>query len=144
MISSLYSTQVPRLHKPPLRAGNLHGARHPGVAGEYRANSGLRLSRLDGGFHNHEPLRRGSPDSNLQVGEEGETLFCTSRTLTGLFCSRLYYLFQGHKTINFIEEENLLHFLGYYSPVLSAMLITLHMAENFVFYADHPFLFHYR
>ena len=75
--------------------------------------------------------------------EEMKHIFGTPITFISFF-SRLYYLFQGPKTISLIEEEDLLHFLGYCSPILSAMLITLHMAENFIFYADHPFLFHYR
>ena len=71
LISSLYElTQIPPLHKPPMRARNLHGARDPGVAGELHSNSGVRLSRVDGGLHNHEPLPRGPPDSDLQVGGE--------------------------------------------------------------------------
>ena len=128
-----------------MRARNLHGARDPGVAGEQHSNSGVRFSRVDGGLHNHEPLPRGPPDSDLQVGgERTDFLERRDRTLTRSFCSRLYYLFQGPKTISFVEEEKLLHLLSFYTPVLSAMVITLHMAENFVFYADHPFLFHYR
>ena len=51
-----------------MRAGNLHRAGDLSVAGEQHANSGLRLSRVDGGFHHHEPLHRGSTDSDLQVG----------------------------------------------------------------------------
>ena len=53
-----------------MRARNLHGARDPGVAGEQHSDSGVRLSRVDGGLHNHEPLPRGPPDSDLQVGGE--------------------------------------------------------------------------
>ena len=71
LISSLYIlNQVPPLHKPPKRARNLHGARDPGVAGEQHSNSGVRLSRVDGGLHKPEPLPRGPPDSDLQVGGE--------------------------------------------------------------------------
>ena len=63
-----------------MRAGNLHRAGDLGVAGEQHANSGVRLSRVDGGFHNHEPLHRGSTDSDLQVGDE-ETHFWDSHNL---------------------------------------------------------------
>ena len=45
--------------------------------------SGVRLSRVDGGLHKPEPLPRGPPDSDLQVGGERTVFTRVSRVIGG-------------------------------------------------------------
>ena len=58
------------------------------------------------------------------------------------FFYRLYFLFQGPK-LTFITEDSTVKFLYWYSPVLSGLIITLHIIENLVLLSNNPMLFHY-
>ena len=42
------------------------------------------------------------------------------------------------------KEDTLLKILHWYSPMLSATLATMNVAENLVFYGEKNFLFHFR
>ena len=55
---------------------------------------------------------------------------------------RLYYLFQG-TGLEYVNEETLLHFLYWQSPLFSAVLVVAKTVENFARFPEHPFMFHY-
>ena len=55
---------------------------------------------------------------------------------------RLYYLFQGQK-VAFISEDGAMKFLYWYSPILTGLIMTLHIMESLMLHSDSPMLFHY-
>ena len=42
-----------------------------------------------------------------------------------------------------IREESFVNVVLWFSPVLSGVIQTMHVAENFAFFGDNPYLFHY-
>ena len=57
--------------------------------------------------------------------------------------SRLYYLFHG-PTVKLITEANIIKILYWYSPLLSALTMFLHIIESiFRFFPNNPMLFYY-
>ena len=59
------------------------------------------------------------------------------------FNLRLYYLFEGPNKIKRIGEATFVNIILWMGPLMSAVIQTMHVAENFLLFGDNPFLFHY-
>ena len=56
---------------------------------------------------------------------------------------RLYYLFEGPNKIKWMGEATFVTITLWMGPLMSGLIQTLHVAENFILFGDNPFLFHY-
>ena len=63
--------------------------------------------------------------------------------LAQIFIFRLYYLFEGPNKIKLIGEATFVNTILWTGPLISGLIQTMHVAENFILFGDSPFLFHY-
>ena len=56
---------------------------------------------------------------------------------------RLYYLFEGPNKMKMIGEATFVNIILWMGPLVSGLIQTMHVAENFILFGDTPFLFHY-